>query len=236
MIRGGDHSTMRYLRQHFWTLDQLAAAVGQDNRTVERLIDARCAPGAIYVLDGDVCWSALDRDDRSAPPPGERWYSRAAAWHLRRVLAAARDGISYEQLAARIRLKFGLEFSAALEMVPGAAAAFPACFEGSAVRRAAAAATADREWEAWLDGGYGVCLRIFNGLTCVAKEAIAHAMKTALESSDYDTEHMLGLGEHLSSLILPFAPWQRPSCTPGRTIDRLLSEQDLGNELPHAGD
>ena len=36
-----------------------------------------------------------------------------------------------------------------------------------------------------------------------------------------------------SVLILPFAPWQRSTGTPGLTIDRLLSDRKLGSERPY---
>jgi hypothetical protein len=59
-------------------------------------------------------------------------------------------------------------------------------------------------------------------------------LKVALEAENYDPADLLVLAEALAGMVLPFAPWQRPTSTPGRTIDRLFEEQQLGHERPYA--
>ena len=93
---------------------------------------------------------------------------------------------------------------------------------------------ATRCWASWIQGGYGVCLRVFTAESCVAKESLGAWLKAALAEADYDAAALLADAETLAGLVLPFAPWQRASGTPGRTIDRLLRERRLGDDRPYA--
>jgi hypothetical protein len=220
-----------YVASWFWTLDQLSEAVAVAPDMVLQLIGAGCAPGPIYVLTGaGTWWSALDH---SPQPPGDTWYSPGAAWGLRRAVLMMRNGASATGAAQAERAAFISDFVTAIGRAEGAELAFPDCFRDGAVDPAAAANRAQREWKSWTDGGYGVCLRIFNAFTCIAKESLGAALKLALAEGCRDHDRLLRQAEALAGLILPFAPWQRASGTPGRTIDRLLSEQQLGRELPY---
>ena len=129
---------------------------------------------------------------------------------------------------------FADRFASALGHQRYARLAFATCFSGDAVDLGAARAAARDEWASWIQGGYGVCLRIFTAETCIAKESLAAWLKAALAEPDYDAAALLAEAETLAGLLLPFAPWQRPSGTPGRTIDRLLRKQNLGDERPYA--
>ena len=224
---------LAYVESHFWKLDELAEAVGAPVDRIEALIAARCAPGPIYILGQAGWWSALDRFNQSAPD-GPAWYSPGAAWGLRRALLATRAGASDATAAMRLERDFSDSFLGALGETDGAELAFPGCFVQGALDMSAARRAAQEEWESWLSGGYGVCLRVFTGRSCVAKEALGASLKAALATGNYDADKLLVLAEALAEIILPFAPWQRPSGTPGRTLDRLLREQNLGSERPYA--
>lgn len=226
-----DHDARRYVERWFWTLVELAEAIGAAPHRVERLIAAGCAPGPIYVrTSDDAWWSALD--DRPMPA-GEAWYAPGAAWGLRRAVLACRGGARPDEAAAMLRDGFATGFVEELERFPDAVAAFPDCFVAGEVEREAARVTALGEWAAWLGGGYGVCLRVFTPASCIFKETLGAAMKAGLAAGDRDPVTLLAQAEMLAGLILPFAPWQRATGTPGRTIDRLLAEQDLGRERPY---
>ena len=222
-----------YVARHFWRLDELVQAVGAPSDRVEALIAARCAPGPIYTLGEDGWWSALERRDRP-PPVGEAWYSPGAAWGLRRAVLAIRSGAADGEAALLLEQSFCGGFVNALEDVQDAELAFPRCFVRQGLDVDAARRIARSEWGSWLDGGYGVCPRVFTGRSCVAKEALSASLRTSLAAGDYDPVRLLGLAEALAEIILPFAPWQRAACTPGLTIDRLLDEQGLGCDHPAA--
>jgi hypothetical protein len=132
-----------------------------------------------------------------------------------------------------LRENFADRFVVALGHQRYARLAFAACFSGDAVDPDAARAAAGREWASWIQGGYGVCLRIFTAETCIAKESLGAWLKAAIAEPDYDATALLADAETLAGLLLPFAPWQRASGTPGRTIDRLLRERCLGNDRPY---
>lgn len=227
-----DHDTRRYVQRWFWTLDELAEAVGATPARVERLIVAQCAPGVIYAHGDDGWWSALGAE--RAAPAGEHWYSPGAAWGLRQAELATRGGMSPEDAGIMLRDRFAEAFAVALGREPYARHAFATCFTGEAVDREAARRAANEEWASWIAGGYGVCLRVFTAGTCVAKEALGARIKAAIDEPGHDAATLLADAESLAGLILPFAPWQRPLGTPGRTIDRLLREQCLGSDLPYA--
>jgi len=227
-----DDDARRYVERWFWTLDDLAQAVGVTPTRIEQLIAAECAPGPIYARGGDGWWSALGAD--GAAPAGEHWYSPGAAWGLRQAELATRGGNSPAVAAAMLRDTFADRFAKALSHQRYAQVAFASCFSRDAVDPDAACATARDEWASWIQGGYGVCLRVFTAETCVAKESLGAGLKAAFAAPDYDAAALLADAEILAGLLLPFAPWQREAGTPGRTIDRLLREQRLGDDRPYA--
>jgi hypothetical protein len=227
-----DGDARRYVERWFWTLDDLAEAVGVTPERIEQLIAAGCAPGPIYARCADGWWSALGAD--GAAPAGEHWYSPGAAWGLRQAELATRSGSSPADAAAMLRDTFADRFAEALGRQRYAHVAFAFCFSDDAVDPDAACTTARDEWASWIQGGYGVCLRVFTAETCVAKESLGAWLKAAVAEPDYDAAALLVGAEALAGLLLPFAPWQRASGTPGRTIDRLLREQRLGDDRPYA--
>lgn len=238
----GDDEIRAYVARHFWPIGDLALASGVSEQEAEAMIAGACAPGIIYAFDHKGWWSALGGYRSGAPgrpsDDAERWYSPAAAWGLRRARHMLRGGASIADGASCNLTQFQTDFIHALRSVAEAPAAFPACFDADgALDHQAANAQAAEEWSAWLRGGYAVCLRIFTGGTCVAKEALAATLKRHIADSHrypMANEEILAVCERLAQLMLPFSPWERPGCTPGVTIDRLLYDLSLGCELPYA--
>lgn len=222
-----------YMDRWFWTLGELVERVGGTRSTILEHVRVGCAPGPIYINAADgTWWSALDR---TPPPDGHCWYSPGAAWPLRRALLAKRNGATPAEAAHAERAKFTTDFVAILGIVEGAKLAFPGCFDGDRVDPQSAAAQAAVEWESWIRGGYGVCLRVFNAQTCIQKEVLRALLLRGLEEDSESADQMLRQAEALAGLILPFAPWQRATGTPGLTIDRLLGTMELGSDLDWAG-
>lgn len=237
-----DAAARAYVEAHFWTLDALAQASGVNPARVIELIAAGIAPGAVYRRDPRRgWWSALagwvDGGDGVPDGEAEAWFSPWAVWGLRSARLAEREGLADAAIARRAADHFAREFLEALASVAPARIAFPGCFDGQGrVDPASAAATAETEWRNWLKGGYAVCLRSFTGEACVRKESLGALLKRRLADPD---AWPMGAGESLeacatlASLMLPFAPWERPTGTPGRTIDTLLARHDLGRERPY---
>lgn len=228
-----DTPAMRaYVARWFIDGERLAAAVGCGGGELQDLIDAGAAPGPTYVRQAAGWWSALD-DHGPHDPDGERWYAADAAWWLRRAGLARRSDLDPRVAAAANLAAFTAQFQQALAGEALARRAYPQVFGATGLDPASAAAQARLEWDDWLGGAYGVCLRAFTGWTCAAKEILAIVLREHLDAPAGDARRLsddvaLDLAHRLSSLILPFSPQERPTGTPGRVIDRLLRESGLG--------
>lgn len=237
-----DRAARAYVETHFWTLPALAEAVDAPPERILELTAAGIAPGAVYARDPRRgWWSALggwvDGDGHPPGPETEAWFSPWTAWDLRRARLAEREGRPDAGSARRAAEAFGQAFTAALADFAPARIAFADCFDAQGrVDARAAAIAAGAEWRSWLAGGYAVCLRAFTGETCVRKESLGALLKR--HAADPDTwpmtaEEALESCAALAQLMLPFAPWERPAGTPGRTLDALLARQALGRERPY---
>ncbi len=115
--------------------------------------------------------------------------------------------------------------------------AYPSCFtQDNIVDKETAIKVANSEWDAWISGAYGVCLRDFTASTCIRKEANGTLIRLHTEMPDkYNLSdiELIDLTQELSSLITPFSPWERPVGTPGRTIDVVLNRLLLGDDYPY---
>lgn len=239
-----DEKARAYVTRHFWTPDALAAAVGVAWSRLQALIAAGVAPGAIYARDpAHGWWSALggwvgDPDaSHHYDEDAEIWLSPWTVWPLRRACLIGAGGAPDHLLAKAERDRFGLEFIDALSRVSAAPIAFPHCFTSSGkVHAEHAVRQAGEEWASWLDGGYAVCLRAFTGASCVKKESLGGLLKRHIADPvawPMTPAESLDACAKLSALILPFAPWERPTGTPGRTIDVIVERFGLGAERPY---
>lgn len=238
-----DHqSAIDYMARWFWPLDTLAEACDTDVTVVQEMIDAKCVPGIIYHYHEDSgWWSALAAYMGTAPamPPtrGQRWYSPASLWWLRRAMIMMRGGLTAEEAARKNQDMFGSDFASLLENTPDGSMSFPQCFDSAGrIIDAEARMAAQKEWTAWIIGGYAVCLRDFSAASCIRKEAIGAVLKRVSREDafkDHDPLEILPLCQELSTLLTPFAPWERPVGTPGKTIDQALQFYGLGDDYPY---
>jgi len=229
-----------YVRRWFVPFETLVRRSGGSAEQVEALIAAGAAPGAIYAgRPGGGWWSTLAAfkgEDSVEPPAGsEGWYTPAALYWLRRALLVLREGASPAEAAERNRDAFVDQFVAALKAEPLASANYPEAFDGAELDIDSARRMGVTEWGYWRTGAYAICLRSFTGAASVAKESVAKKIKEELAArertiSDFE---LLDLVERLASLMLPFAPSERPSCTPGVTVDRVIELLKLGHEEPY---
>ncbi|WP_339913890.1 DUF6058 family natural product biosynthesis protein [uncultured Brevundimonas sp.] len=237
-----DTAARAYVAAHFWTPAALAEAAGVEPGRVTELAAAGIIPGPIYRRDPQRgWWSALagwvDGGDGTPDAGAEAWVSPWAVWSLRAAQLAGREGVSDAVIARRAQESFGRDFTAALATILPARIAFPDCFDAEGrVDPAMASVAADTQWRGWLRGGYAVCLRAFTGETCVQKESLGALLKRHVSAPDdwpMSAAETLEACAALAALMLPFAPWERPVGTPGRTIDTLLARHALGRERPY---
>lgn len=238
-----EQAARSYVDRHFWTPEALSRAVGVPWERLEALIEARVAPGLVYAREPQgQWWSALngwvESDGPQFPTPvAEVWLSPWTAWAFRRAVLVSADGVRDEASAQFEFDRFQLQFTDALARIPSAPVAFAECFrDDGQVDSDRAVRRANQEWAAWLAGGYAVCLRAFTGATCVEKESLGALLKRHIaDPANHpmtDVECIDTCGK-LARLILPFAPWERPTGTPGRTIDVILERLGAGAEHPY---
>ena len=228
----------RYVERHFVDDDQFLHAANIDGDFFRHLIDAHALPGPIYRLWGNGSfWSPIGgqvgivAEDR----PASRWFSPAALWWARRatVLSSAR-GLSAEQVAAAFRTAFCHDFVEVVRLERNSRYGYPDLFVDGLVDEERAQAMALAEWNDWIAGGYGVCLRRFDAAHLVAKtnesahirHLTADGRKEALSAGEL--MELLDALDRLDAVMLPFAPHQRPFGTPGKWVDAILAQYQLG--------
>ncbi len=239
------HQTMQaYVRRHFIGKDQLARLCGIEGHALDSLITAGCAPGVIYShYEGHDWWSALaaatDKAPAKPPKNGCDWYSPGARWWIRRALLTMKTGGDAAQAAQENERHFIAQFATLVSASPHGHLLFDQSESANTPRIERINETAKSQWADWISGAFGVCLAHFSAQTCFDKEVLAIRIKnmlangTGTENVAWESE-VFDLIERLAPLLLPFSPWERPTGTPGLTIDRALSQFGLGEECVHA--
>lgn len=227
--------TISYFTRYFIEKDEFVENSGAPEPLVDDLLAAGAMPGIIYSYsEKEGWWSVLGTASPLQPSEGRHFYSPAALWWCRRALMEVRRGKSPSAAALSNRRRFVDTFVEKVGSEPFAGRAFPSAFANGSLDNAAARKVAEGEWGDWIGGGYGVCLRRFTAETCIRKEALGRRIKDHFEHDDRLSDDILfDLVEQLESLLLPFAPWERESCTPGKTVDRSLAALSLGREQPY---
>lgn len=233
---------VEYLQRHFVDHATFVRRSGGSVEQVEELLEAKAAPGVVYSQSPDgEWWSALSAYIGTAPPNppigGRDWYAPSAIWWVRRAMLMSRMGGGPMDMAAKNVETFGQQFFEALASVAHASRNYPSCFEGAALNDEGARKVALSEWGAWTSGAYAVCLSHFSGESCVRKEVGAWRIRNHFEGQDKslmlaDAE-LFDLTEELAFVLMPFAPFERASGTPGKAIDRTLALLGLGSEEPY---
>lgn len=226
-----------YVSRWFLNKDAFLSSSGASETQFEDLLAAGAMPGVIYSQSSDGDWWSIlgAAEDSAAPAGGEDWYSPAAVWWCRRAILAIRQGSSAEAAAQVNKEHFLKGFVGSLALEPLAKRAFPSAFLGDRVETSARK-VAEAEWDSWISGGYAVCLRRFSAETCIRKESLGHCVRehfAGAEENRLDDQTLFDLVERLEALILPFSPWERPNCTPGKAVDPALEFLQLGREYPY---
>jgi hypothetical protein len=199
----------------------LAAASGVDEATLHRLEQAGGMPAPTYTLFDGAIRSAIRELGQLPKHGGRAFYAPAVIAWLRRAALLDADAL---------QTWFGESFEAAL-----LAQAADACVHGWArlfasdgsLDHDALAAEVQSLHADWLNGGWAVCLRRWNGHHVVTKDLERARIGAITADGAHETlsaRERLALQdaiERLDAVILPFAPYERPHGTPGLFIDRM---------------
>jgi hypothetical protein len=222
-----------YVERHFIELPDLAERAGTDAAMVRQLIAAGVAPQPSYRIWPNGAFSSPIGGAHGGEPAGlaTDWYSPAATWWLRRALGMTETP---PEIAALFAEGFVVDFVSQLSSLPDGHLAYPDVYRDGELSTAAATTLAQAEWADWINGGYGVCLRHWSAADAIAKmlqrgRVIALTNGATRESlSPVDRIALLDAMERLEAVMLPFAPHQRATGTPGLWIDRILLRYGLG--------
>jgi hypothetical protein len=201
--------------------EQIAAASGVEKATMQRLEAVGGMPAPTYTLFDGAIRSAI-RELGDPPKQGGRaFYAPAVIAWLRR--AALLDANALRTWFAE-SLETALLAQAADARAHGWARLFAA--DGSLDREALATEIQSLNAD-WLNGGWAVCLRRWNGYHVVTKDLERARVGAITADGTRETlspNERLALQdaiERLDAVMLPFAPYERPHGTPGLYIDAM---------------
>jgi hypothetical protein len=163
--------------------------------------------------------------------PSQDYYGRAVPWWLRRAAEFLRDQPSIN-IAEAMQSWLAEDLTRVLrERAPDANrfAWGHIVDAGGAVDNLALDRAVDTLFQEWRLGGWCVCLREFDAHHLVTKESerlrIEHLTDAGRHATiDVATRHrLLDAIARLDSVMTPFAPYERPTCTPGKFIDAMVA-------------
>lgn len=232
-------SLLTYLEQYFLQPDAFARAANIPLEQLDRLVAVKAIPGAIYkIWDHGAVWSPIggQKGDPHDAPPDSTWYTPAALWPARQVkVLIDAQGLSVKQCALALKTSFISDFRQALLASQGHQHGYADLFDNQSLVENKFTELANSEWQDWINGGYGVCLKRCDGFHLVSKEVSAAIIRTitsdgtAPSLNTDQTIALLAAIDRLGAVMLPFAPYQRPHGTPGKWIDEILAKYDLGH-------
>ncbi len=206
--------------------ESLAAASGISERDLAAIEAAGALPNPTYVIFVNAVRSPIRTLGEPTDDGGAEYYCPAVLSWLRR---AALIWPSEPGLSERLKSWFAGSLRNALQAQATAARQFAWSHlfgANGAISEAALEQEAGSLHANWMNGGWAVCLRRWNGDHVVTKD-LERARIGALTQDamrELNTEERLQLLdaiERLDSVILPFAPHERPHGTPGLFIDRM---------------
>lgn len=250
MSRTGAYvAAVEYVAKICTPAEKLAEATGLSQGEFDRLKEAGVVPAPTYTVTARRVVSAVadlgealaDADSAGVTEIGQGYFGPAVPVWLRRAAVMA-TGLEDGGLQARLQRWLADDMAAILEARAAEARdlGWSHVFTDGRLDPAKLQTEAQVHWEDWMNGGWAICLRQFDGHHLVTKE-VERARITRLtgggERPDLSPDERLKLIDAMSRLdavILPFAPHERPLGTPGRFIDAPARQYGLPWAPPDA--
>lgn len=206
--------------------EALAAASGVSETDLTAIEAAGALPAPTYVLFKDAIRSPIRTLGEPPRDGGRAYYCPSVLHWLRRarLLAPETPG-----LLDRLTAWFADDFAAALQAQGLDARRYSWSHlygANGAISHKALTQEVERLSADWMTGGWAVCLRRWNGHHVVTKDLerarIAALTENAMRQLDsHERQGLFDAIERLDSVMLPFAPHERPHGTPGLFIERM---------------
>lgn len=206
--------------------DALAPASGVTEQELAAIEAAGALPTPTYVLFEKAIRSPIAMLGEAPAESGRAFYCPSVLQWLRR---AKLIGAERQDLLERLQDWFAEDFATALNRQAADARlyAWGHLFGADGDLVASALSEQIRALCAeWMSGGWAVCLRRWNGYHVVTKD-LERARISALtedatrELNAAERRTLFDAIERLDSVMLPFAPHERPHGTPGLFVDRM---------------
>lgn len=228
-----------YTSRYFLDRREFLRSANITDSFFQDLLDGHALPGPIYRLwENGSYWSPIGGQIGTigSGDPETELFSPAAIWWARRakVLAASED-LSSRRIAPALYALFHEDFAHAVRDDTASRYGYPDLFENGMLREERIDAVVLSEWNDWINGGYGVCLKRFDAFHLIAKTNESARIRAITdggrkdELSPAETMDLLDALDRLDAVMLPFAPHQRPLGTPGKWVDAILAKYQLGS-------
>lgn len=208
------------------TREALAAASGISESELTAIEAAGALPAPTYVLFKNAIRSPIRTLGQAPVADGCAYYCPAVLHWVRRarLLAPETPG-----LLDRLQAWFTEDFATALQVQAADARQYAWSHLYGADGRISQSALVDEVNTLsadWMNGGWAVCLRRWNGHHVVTKDLERARLAALTENATRDLvgherQAVFDAIERLDSVMLPFAPHERPHGTPGLFIDRM---------------
>lgn len=225
-------TAVAYVTAHHTPRSALAVAAGLTERELARLAEAGVLPEPTYRIGPAGVMSAIGWI--GAAPDGEAFYGPSVIHWLRRARVLAEQVPSAGLVAAlEAWLAEDLRRALAARTDEATIHGWGHLMRGGAVNADAVRGEVESYRDGWEAGGWAVCLRRFDGHHLATKE-IERRRIAALTQDGTKPElpaperlAVLDAMIRLDSVLLPFAPHERPYGTPGKFIDAVALRYDL---------
>jgi hypothetical protein len=214
------------------TREALAAACGVSEPELAAIDAAGALPAPTYVLFDNAIRSPIRTLGEPPAHGGRAFYCRAVLHWIRRARLFAPETPG---LLDRLQAWFAADFKAALNAQAADARVFAwsHLFDANGAVSSAGLTTEVQTLSAdWMKGGWAVCLRRWDGYHVVTKDLERARIGVLTDDAtrnlnEAERQALFDAIERLDSVMLPFAPHERPHGTPGLFIDRMRQRYGL---------
>lgn len=217
---------LKYIKDNYLTLDDLAREAGVDAETVQGLINEKFIPGASYTVK--------ENTEISSPLGDAVVYTSTTEYFPKSTVKLISAQATKEKTT--VKQSFKTVFRRLLESHPDKTYAYGnICGNDGMLLEAEFEKAFDEEWQAYVDGVYGICTNNATAAEIVNKEI---AVKKLIEfNSKYENktlteqekEKLKRLQEEFDSVANLFAPYQRETSSRGKYLDKILEANGMSD-------